>query len=57
MNEEEDLKNTIKALRKNLREDNARMDIMDEMIEEAKIAFYAGKSASEIYNILTRKNK
>ena len=57
MSEEEELKDTIKTLRKNIREDNARMNIMDEMIEEAKIAFYAGKSASEIYNILTRKNK
>jgi len=57
MNEEEELKQTVKALRKNLREDNARMDIMEEMIEEAKIAFYAGKPASEIYNILTRENK
>jgi hypothetical protein len=57
MNEEEELKQTIKALRKNLREDNARMDIMENMIEEAKIAFYAGKPASEIYNILTRENK
>jgi len=57
MSEEQELKDTIKALRKNLREDNARMDIMDEMIEDAKIAFYAGKSASEIYNILTRENK
>ena len=57
MSEEQELRDTIKALRKNIKEDNARMNIMDEMIEEAKIAFYAGKSASEIYNILTRENK
>lgn len=55
--EEEELRQTIKALRKNIKEDNARMDIMEEMIEEAKVAFYAGESASEIYNILTRQNK
>ena len=55
--EEEELRQTIKALRKNIKEDNARMDIMEDMIEEAKAAFYAGESASEIYNILARQNK
>jgi len=57
MSEEEELKQTIKALRKNIKEDNSRMDIMEEMIRDAKAAFHAGKSSSDIYNILIRENK
>ena len=48
------LKTTIKALRRNAAEDNCYIDALEEAIEDAKIAFHAGASASVMYNALTR---
>jgi predicted RNase H-like nuclease (RuvC/YqgF family) len=50
----EDLKSTIKALRRHLAEDNCYIDALEDAINEAKIAFHAGASASDMYNALTR---
>ena len=48
------LKSTIKALRRHLAEDNCYIDALEEAIEDAKIAFHAGASSSDMYNALTR---
>jgi hypothetical protein len=48
------LKSTIKALRRHLAEDNCYIDALEEVINEAKIAFHVGASASDMYNALTR---
>jgi hypothetical protein len=48
------LKTTIKALRRNAAEDNCYIDALEEAIKDARIAFYAGASASDVYNALTR---
>jgi hypothetical protein len=50
----DNLKLTIKALRRHLAEDNCYIDALEEAIEDAKIAFHAGASASDMYNALTR---
>ena len=54
------LKFTIKALRRNIVEDNCYIDALEEAINDAKAAFHAGASPSDMYNALTRteiKNK
>jgi hypothetical protein len=54
------LKTTIKALRRNAAEDNCYIDALEEAINDAKLAFHAGASTSDMYNALTRteiKNK
>jgi hypothetical protein len=48
------LKTTIKSLRRNASEDNCYIDALEEAIKDARIAFYAGASASDVYNALTR---
>jgi hypothetical protein len=48
------LKSTIKALRRNIVEDNCYIDALEEAISDAKLAFHAGASPSDIYNALTR---
>jgi hypothetical protein len=48
------LKSTIKALRRNLMEDNCYIDALEEAINDAKAAFHAGASPSDMYNALTR---
>lgn len=56
----DNLYSTIKALRRNIVEDNCYIDALEEAINDAKIAFHAGASPSDMYNALTRteiKNK
>ncbi len=48
------LKSTIKALRRNIAEDNCYIDALEEAISDAKLAFHAGASPSDMYNALTR---
>jgi hypothetical protein len=48
------LKTTIKALRRNIVEDNCYIDDLEEAINDAKAAFHAGASPSDMYNALTR---
>ena len=50
----DNLHSTIKALRRNIVEDNCYIDALDEAINDAKLAFHAGASASDMYNALTR---
>lgn len=48
------LKTNIKALRRNAAEDNAYILSLEEAIDDAKAAFHAGESTSDMYNALTR---
>jgi hypothetical protein len=48
------LNSVIKSLRRNAAEDNCYIDALEEAIKDARIAFYAGASASDVYNALTR---
>ena len=48
------LKSTIKALRRNIVEDNCYIDALEDAINDAKLAFHAGASPSDMYNALTR---
>ena len=48
------LKTTIKSLRRNATEDNCYIDALEEAINDAKAAFHAGASPSDMYNALTR---
>ncbi len=48
------LKSTIKARRRNIAEDNCYIDALEEAISDAKLAFHAGASPSDMYNALTR---
>jgi hypothetical protein len=48
------LNSVIKSLRRNAVEDNCYIDALEEAIKDARIAFYAGASASDMYNALTR---
>ena len=50
----DNLYSTIKALRRNIVEDNCYIDAMEEAINDAKLAFHAGASPSDMYNALTR---
>ena len=54
------LNSVIKSLRRNAAEDNAYILSLEEAIDDAKTAFHAGESTSDMYNALTRteiKNK
>jgi hypothetical protein len=54
------LHSVIKSLRRNAAKDNCYIDALEEAIKDARIAFYDGASASDVYNALTRteiKNK
>jgi len=48
------LKTTIKALRRNIVEDNCYIDALEEAINDAKAAFHAGENAWDMYKLLTR---
>jgi len=48
------LNSVIKALRRNAAEDNCYIDALEEAINDAKAAFHAGASPSDMYNALTR---
>jgi hypothetical protein len=50
----DNLKLTIKALRRHLAEDNCYIDALEGAINEAKFKFYVGAPASDMYNALTR---
>lgn len=52
--EVDSLKSTIKALRRNAAEDANYILALEEAINDAKAAFHAGKSQSDMYNALTR---
>jgi hypothetical protein len=54
------LYSTIKALRRNIVEDNCYIDALEEAISDAKTLFHSGENAWDMYNALTRteiKNK
>jgi hypothetical protein len=48
------LYSTIKALRRNIVEDNCYIDALEEAINDAKAAFHAGENAWDMYKLLTR---
>ena len=48
------LKTTIKALRRNIVEDNCYIDALEEAISDAKTSFHAGENAWDMYKLLTR---
>ena len=48
------LHSVIKALRRNANEDNCYINALEDAINDAKLAFQAGESTSNIYNALTR---
>lgn len=48
------LHSVIKSLRRNASEDNAYILCLEEAIDDAKAAFHAGGSTSDMYNALTR---
>ena len=48
------LKTTIKALRRNIAEDNCYIDALEEAISDAKASFHAGENAWDMYKLLTR---
>jgi hypothetical protein len=50
----DNLKSTIKALRRNATEDNCYILSLEEAIYDAKVAFHIGSSSSDMYNALTR---
>ena len=50
----DNLYSTIRALRRNIVEDNCYIDALEEAINEAKFKFHVGASASDMYNALTR---
>lgn len=50
----DNLYSTIKALRRNIVEDNCYIDALEDAIKDAKLAFHAGASSSDMYNALTR---
>jgi hypothetical protein len=50
----DNLYSTIKALRRNIVEDNCYIDALEEAISDAKASFHAGASPSDMYNALTR---
>lgn len=52
--EVDSLKSTIKALRRNAAEDANYILALEEAINDAKSAFHAGASPSDMYNALTR---
>lgn len=50
----QNLHSVIKSLRRNAAEDNAYILSLEEVIDDAKAAFRAGGSTSDMYNALTR---
>jgi hypothetical protein len=50
----DNLYSTIKALRRNIVEDNCYIDALEEAINDAKAAFHAGENAWDMYKLLTR---
>jgi len=50
----DNLYSTIKALRRNITEDNCYIDALEEAINDAKAAFHAGENAWDMYKLLTR---
>jgi hypothetical protein len=50
----DNLYSTIKALRRNIVEDNCYIDALEEAINDAKDSFHAGENAWDMYKLLTR---